>query len=203
MQGDKMRLRIYLYALIALLLLPLSLDAYGQAVESGYERQLPFAVGGGVAGFETGLDPGRLYGPTIWGEYTPNMLPSYLAGLGVEVQYRDVSFDRTALDPTNLSEWTLTGGLIYHWRHFRNFRPYGKFLIGTGSADFYSGTPSYTHDTFTPYSEGIGFDYRVWHHVSMRADYEYQSWPRFLGFTRHPQGFTLGAMYSFSTPHFH
>lgn len=56
----------------------------------------------------------------------------------------------------------------------------------------------YHSDTRTVTYYGGGFEYRVWHKVWFRADYERQMWPHLLGRgTLSPQGVTLGASYHF------
>ena len=57
--------------------------------------------------------------------------------LGVEVEGRDLNFDRTGGDP-KLRMDTFEGGLIYTTHFYRRFHPYAKFLFGDGSIDFTS-----------------------------------------------------------------
>ena len=90
---------------------------------------------------------------------------------------------------------------MYEWHHFRNFRPFGKFLIGFGGISFGQnlnppGFKPYTHDTRTVYAPGGGFEYRVHGNLWARAEYEYERWPALSGRNEFsPQGFTIGAMY--------
>jgi hypothetical protein len=65
--------------------------------------------------------------------------------------------------------------------------PYGKFLVGIGSANFLNG-----HSTTIAY--GGGLDYRLSKHFVLRAfDFEYQSW--FLTPTLYPYGGSVGIGY--------
>jgi opacity protein-like surface antigen len=152
-----------------------------------------------------------MYGGAFWIDYYPGM-PSILHGLGVEVEARDISFDRHEVPTQQYPNWsgqantredTAGGGAIYTWRHFRNFHPYGKFLISYGSVDFITGlthaTSTYTHDTRTVMAPGLGIEYRIFRPLWARADYEYQDWlGKLLGTTLNPQGFTVGVAYDFS-----
>jgi hypothetical protein len=89
------------------------------------------------------------------------------------------------------------GGAIYAWNHYRNFRPYGKFLAGIGSIDF-PPVGTYSHDTFLVTSFGGGAEYRIWRHVWVRGDYEYQAWHHTFGpHDLNPNGVTIGASYDF------
>jgi len=79
-------------------------------------------------------------------------------------------------------------------------------LIDLGSVDFNIGPPlpgykPYTHDTRTVEAPGGGLEFRVFHGILLRADYEYQMWPDFLSKTLDPQGFTVGVQYDFRALH--
>ena len=175
--------------------------ALAQAVQSAEERHLPFSVGVGVSDFDTYWAVGnRMLGGTFWADWNPGMLPAKLGGLGLEIEARDISLGRSSDQPSNLREDTASGNLVYRWRRYRNFHPYGKAGLGMGSIDFQFDIPGYSHDTRTVYSLGGGLEYRAYRNVWVRADYEYQSWGTLLGTTFHPQGVTLGAMYSFRGP---
>jgi hypothetical protein len=56
----------------------------------------------------------------------------------LEVEARDISLDRGD-KPSNYREDTAGGGPMYTWRHYRNFRPYGKYLIGVAPSAETSG----------------------------------------------------------------
>jgi opacity protein-like surface antigen len=125
-----------------------------------------------------------------------------MRGIGIEVQGRDLNFARTG-DVPKLRQDTAEGGAIYRWNHYRNFHPYGKFLMGFGSIDFNNKVdPYYTHETRTVIASGGGAEYRVWRNVWVRGDYEYQFWTHFYhDHAMNPDGFTIGAVYDFKHMH--
>lgn len=182
--------------------------SFAQVVPSASENRLPLAVGAGLSSFNPDWAHGRMLGGTLWADYTPNWVPQRLHGIGLEVEARDLNYHRSPSQPANLREDIASGGVIYSWRHFHNFRPYGKFLMGFGNTDYEGKTLVRGHDSRTITSLGGGAEFRVFRHVWVRADYEYQSWPDFFKHTAapsgrlNPQGFTLGAMYNFNRPHF-
>jgi hypothetical protein len=129
-------------------------------------------------------------------------------GIGLEAEGRDLNYGRSSASP-NLREDTIEGGVIYAWPHFRNLRPYGKFLAGYGNRDAEGYNQLRYHDSRTILAAGGGLDYRVYRNVWVRADYEYQHWPdmHFKDLNNvvtpigpmHPNGFTLGALYRFGS----
>jgi hypothetical protein len=133
----------------------------------------------------------------------------------VEVEARDLNYGRSATQPANLREDVVQGGLIYVWPHFLNFRPYGKFSEGYGNTDYESAIAGRHHDSRTIFSGGGGVEYRVHRQFWARVDYEYQSWPNFFKHPAtpttpalpsgrlNPQGFTVGAVYQLTRPHYH
>jgi opacity protein-like surface antigen len=139
-------------------------------------------------------------GSTLWIDYQPNRTPYFLRGFGLEVEARDISWNRGD-KPNNFRQDTASGGVIYTWQHYRKFHPYGKFMAGLASEDFrVSGFPNYTHDTRTFIAPGLGAEYRVLGHLWVRADYQYQFWQVLLTGRPDPQGFTFGVMYDFRHP---
>lgn len=173
-----------------------------------------------------------IYGATLWIDWHFTHLPRYLSGLGFEAIARDASKwgpielskgypdyncqggtlpQDCQPNPSGQREDTAEGGAIYTWRRYAKLHPYGKFLIGFGSMDFPAGDAynkngsPYTHDTRTVYAPGGGLEYRISRTVDIRADYEYQFWPYFLGNPHplNPQGYSVGATYSFMPYHRH
>jgi opacity protein-like surface antigen len=194
---------------LALLFVCAVCPARAQTVEAANEAGLPLAIGGGFSGYNPDFGHGHLLGIALWADYTPSKVPQVLSGIGIEAEVRDLNYGRSSNEPGNLREDVGGGGVIYSWRHFRNFRPYGKFLIGFGNTDFESVAKHRVNQTRTVTCLGGGVEFRAFRNLWARADYEYQSWPDFF-FTRvgvpkgklNPQGFTVGAMYHFSRPHF-
>jgi len=173
--------------------------AFSQVVPAAHQGQLPFAIGAGASNFDVDWGKNRMEGFTLWGQWRPR--PSgALSGLGIDAEVRDIDYGRSSNTiPSNFKQVTFAGGPMYTVRALHNFQPYGKYLFGFGSIDFHVADPYYTHDTRNVYAPGFGFQYRLIHHLWVRADYEYQFWPHFLGNnkTLDPQGFTLGFSYDF------
>jgi len=184
---------------LTVLALIAGMTACCQVAPHASRKSLPLAIGVGYSNYRTGLS-GRLSGPVLWADWNFYGRPSALHGFGIEVEARDLNYDRTGSIP-NLRMDSATAGLIYRWRRFARFSPYGKFLVGIGSIDFVSGNPTYKHDTRTVYSPGAGFEYSVFPQVWFVANYEYQVWPDLFLKSPNPQGFTIGAAFDFRRSH--
>lgn len=158
---------------------------------------VPIVIGTGFSDFSIDWGPGqRMEGVSVWADWFPNRMPADLNGLGVEAEGRDIDIGRPA-GITRMRQDTGLAGPIYGWNRYRSFRPYVKFLAGIGSIDFPpSGT--YSHDTFSVFSPGGGVEYRVWEHIWIRGDYDYQFWHHTFGNNDlTPTGFTVGVSYDF------
>ena len=221
----------YLGSVLAALLVCATCSAPAQsaAAATGVRVHTGFSAGVGLSGFNPDNGPGysvynpsyghgHLLGGTLWIDYTLPHVPSILRGIGLEVEARDLNYGRSATQPANLRQDIASGGVIYSLPRYRNFRPYGKFMMGFGNADEEAiinsnGLPLAVrwNDSRNFTSGGGGFDYRVYRNVWMRVDYEYQSWPDFYKHAGgnppagllNPQGFTVGAIYHFSPRHTH
>ena len=168
----------------------------------------PLAVGFGLSGYNTeAYRPGHILGETLWVDYYPDRVPSLLRGIGIEAEFRDLSFARS--NPANraLRSDTGEGGLIYSYPRFRDIRPYGKAMLGFGNLDqTLTGSPRH-HDTRNLEILGGGVDVRVFHSIWLRGDYEYQWWPdmKFAYVNKvykpiaaiHAQGISAGVVYHF------
>ncbi len=205
-----MRLKIYRGSTLAFILLCATCPVLAQTVPTASETRLPLAIGAGFSGYKPDLGQGHLLGGTLWIDYTPNRVPSFLRGIGLEVEARDLNYGRSSTLSPNLRQDTAELGVIYAWPHFRNFRPYGKFLMGYGNTDYEVQNGRRYHDSRTITCFGGGVEYRISRHVWLRGDYEYQSWPNFFKHPKNippagklnPEGFTVGALYHFGSPHF-
>lgn len=201
-----MGVKTYRGLTLAALFVCATVSVLAQTVPAATNKNIPFAVGAGVSGYNTDLGTGDLLGGTLWIDYTLPHMPHLLNGLGLEVEGRDLNYGRSPSTWTNLRMDVASGGVIYTLPRYRNFRPYGKYLMGFGNIDY--GAPAYSeHATRTVTSMGGGVDYRVFRNIWARADYEFQSWPDFwkINGTHHgasltPEGFTVGAMYHFGRP---
>ncbi|HTW78571.1 MAG TPA: outer membrane beta-barrel protein [Terracidiphilus sp.] len=177
--------------------------SFAQSVPSAYGPNLPFTVGGGMSDLDVDWGKSRMLGYTGWVDWRPG-LRSYLDGLGIEAEGHNTAYDATN-GLTNFSQLTFSAGPSYEWRRYRNFRPYGKWLFGFGRLDYtldVNGVNTGYSTTNLVYSPGIGFEYRAFHRLWLRAEYEYQMWPGLLGKTLDPQGFTAGVSYDFRTIRF-
>jgi opacity protein-like surface antigen len=154
------------------------------------------AVGAGVSDYKMDFGPGHEWGGTLWFDANLSHAPSFLDGLGIEIEARDLSLHRGPFLPNDFRTDTLGGGLKYSWRHFHNFRPYVKFLGSYGSLDIYKNG---YHFTWVEWAPGGGIEYRAFGNLWLRADYEYQDWNNIFqnGYDLDPQGFTVGAQYEF------
>ena len=195
-----MRMKLTPRLISAILFVVAVLPVYSQVSPAANRGGVPIVVGVGMSDFSLDWGPSRrMEGISAWVDFFPNRLPRVIQGLGIEAEGHAIDFGR----PSALSKMRQdTGevGAIYAWNRYRNFRPYGKFLFGIGSIDFPppAAFPTYSHDTFLVSSPGGGAEYRVWQHVWVRGDYEYQFWHHAFGPTDlNPNGFTIGASYDF------
>jgi hypothetical protein len=197
-----MRLKPFLGTTLAALFACAALRVLAQTVPAATENNPQLAIGGGLSSINPDWGHGRMLGVAVWVDYTPTHMPAILHGLGLEAEARDLTFGRASTVPSHMREQTIGGGLIYTWRHYRNFHPYGKFLESFGGVTWNVAPVPYRHDTRTVTSAGGGFEVHAYRQIWLRADYEYQFWPDFLGKTLDPAGFTLGATYQFGRPRF-
>jgi opacity protein-like surface antigen len=202
-----MGLKPYLGPTLATLFVCTTFSVHAQTVPAATQGKFPLSVGAGISGYNPNYGHGQLLGGTLWIDYTLPHMPHLLNGIGLEAEARDLNYFRSSTQPANLRQDVASGGVIYSWPRYRSFRPYGKFLMGFGNIDY--GAPAFPyHETRTVTSMGGGVEYRLFRSVWARADYEYQIWPDFFKNTTppgqlNPQGFTVGAMYHFSHPHYH
>ncbi len=178
--------------------------AFSQIAPSATSSGIPLTVGFGYSNYYTDWSAYES-GLTLWVDVSlTNVVPSRMHGLGIELEARDLNFDRTG-DVPALKEYTGAGGPVYYWRHYRNVEPYGKFLLGIAGINF-NNKPgdNYTHDTRTVYEGGGGAQYRVFRNVWVRGEYDYQFWPDFIHHhTFNPRGLSVGVNYDLSRIHSH
>lgn len=183
--------------MLGVVLLLASQHSFGQVSPSGFERTVPLKVGVGYSNFDSDWN-GRISGPSVWMDWHVNRTPSYLNGLAVEIEARDLHFGSPV---SRLRYDTVAGGAIYSFRPHRNLRPYGQFLVGLGSVDFPRTPSGYSHDTRTITEPGGGIDWEIAARLRIRAGYEYQFWPDlFHGHALNPSGLTIGTSYDFGAP---
>jgi len=175
-----------------------ALPVFAQTGPAAIQGGVPIVIGAGVSIFSPDWGPGRrMVGVSAWVDFFPRGLPRKLDGLGIEAEGHAIDHGVTSNVPSQLREDTGEFGGIYAWNRYRNFRPYGKFLAGVGSIDF-PPYGTYSHNTFLVMSPGGGVEYRLWQHVWIRGDYEYQYWHQPFGPNDlNPNGFTVGTSYDF------
>jgi hypothetical protein len=203
-----MRLKNPLPLAVVLLFVCAAFSAFAQAPPAARSSASysPLAVGAGFNAFNTGWQDGYMLGGALWIDYTPDILPASLKGLGLEIEARDISMKTDSKGQRSLREDIASGGVIYSLPRFNNIHPYGKLLIGLGSEDYPMMGYAHLHQDITVSSFGGGADYRLMKKVWLRGDFEYQFWPGFFQYapalhkpagTLSPFGYTVGVMYHF------
>jgi hypothetical protein len=179
-----------------------SIPSFSQNKPHAYAGGIQLEAGGGVSDYSIDSGPGlSMEGVNLWGDADFKTLPSVFSGLGLQFEGRDIRWG----EPSGVSIHrmdTVTGGAIYTWKRHRAIHPYAKYLIGKGSIDFAPepATPNYKHDTRTVYAPGFGGEFHAFRNTWVRADYEYQFWPKLFGFNSlNPNGITLGVTYKFGS----
>jgi hypothetical protein len=197
---------MHLKALISTLILAASLPLFSQVVPAATEDGLQqWTIGTGFSVFSPDYGGhSRLAGGTLWINDSINKMPSFLHGISIAIEARDLSLSRSSTNPVIRVD-TAGGGAIYKWSRYRNFRPYAEFTVGMGNIDYLTVGAAKFHQTRTVTSMGGGCDIRAFRSVWVRADYEYEYWPNFwitkvgspYGAPLNPQGVTLGVIYHF------
>ena len=192
-----MRLKLPLNLVPAALFVASVFPVYSQVTPAARQGSVQVVVGAGFSDFLLDWGPGkRMEGISAWVDWYPNRMPTVLNGLGFEAAGHDINYGLPA-GFSRMRQDTAEVGPMYAWNHYRNFRPYVKYMRGIGSIDFPS-TTIYTHDTFLVLSPGAGVEYHAWGHIWIRGDYEYQYWHHTFGsHDLNPNGFTIGASYDF------
>src|ERR1039458_386938 len=131
-----MRLNLPLKLIPAALFVAAVLPVYSQVTPAARQGSVPIVVGAGFSDFSLDWGPGkRMEGISAWVDWYPNRLPAVLHGLGIEVAGHDINY---GLPPgfSRMRQDTGEGGAIYAWNHFRNFRPYVKYLAASAASTF-------------------------------------------------------------------
>jgi opacity protein-like surface antigen len=188
---------LILAALLLCAELPLMAQTAPAAVSGGNQH---LEAGAGLSDFDVDWGHGRMLGGTLWVDWSYNQVPSFLRGVGIEAEWRDISLNRSSTQPPNYRLDTIGGGVIYTLRRYGNFEPYGKFLLDYGGIDWNNPEPEFDHETRTVFAPGLGLKYLIHGNILVRVDYEYQFWPNIAPMSSgthilDPQGFTIGVMY--------
>ncbi len=205
-----MRFKLLVPPILTVSLIFAALPAFSQTVAPYQSKaSLPFAFGGGPSAYNPDWGHGIMYGGSVWADWYPRQLPRSLDGLGIELEARDIRYNRhpepnqpARSGQANTTEDTVGGGFTYSWRYFRNFHPYVKGIFSIGSVDFITNSPTYSHDTRFVMAPGGGVEYRIYRPIWARVDYEYQIWGKLFGNgdVLTPEGLTVGVSYDFSHP---
>jgi opacity protein-like surface antigen len=179
--------------------------AFGQAAPQAQLGGIPLTLGAGYSYFDSDWyrAPGHggsnnIMGYTLWGEWTFYKAPGALAGIAIEIEGRDLNFGRSSGADPRLRQVVGSGGVLYKWRHFRIFQPYGKVLGGYGGMNMTTTVPGFVHDTRTVVTVGAGADFVFHDNFIVRADFENQNWPQWQSFhSLTPRGLTVGIAYDF------
>ena len=189
--------------LLGVLVFCSAVSAFGQTIPQGSFGGVPVTLGVGYSYFSSDWNSsplgkgGWIGGPMVWGNFTFYRAPSVLAGIGIEVQGRNLNYGRTGSDPV-LRQTTGLGGVIYKWRRFPHVQPYGKILGGFGGIWFTTTDPYYHHDTRTVVAQALGVDFILGTNVIIRADFENQNWSDLMGYhSLTPRGVTFSVAYDF------
>lgn len=182
-----------------------SLPLFPQVAPAATLSTLPqWSFGAGFSTFNLDLGRGQLLGSAAWIDYTLNGMPPRLRGLCIELEARDLRWDRP-LTERALRVDGAGGGVIYKYAGFSNIHPYAKYTEELTNVDYL--VPRRRHQranqSRTDTSIGGGIEFKAFRSVWVRAEYEYQYLPNFfitrknspVGAPLHPQGFTVGATY--------
>lgn len=171
--------------LTSFLLAAATVSVHAQVAPSATGRRLQLYAGGEVSAFQ----------PDYAGQGLAQLSPQKLIGIGayidadftrwiqIEAEGRWLHWNKYA----NIDENTYMIGPRVPVGTFKNFTPYGKFLIGWGSANFLTGRSM-------AFAYGGGVDYQLSRKFSIRCfDFEYQQWR--VTPTLHPYGGSIGLSY--------
>jgi len=150
----------------------LSAGALGSLAQPDYEGT-----------FEAATSPNRIYGP---GAYVDVHFSRWVQIEG-EARWLRLNQFKPIYLPEGNGETTYLIGPRIPIGTFHRVTPYGKFLVGLGSASFING------NTFV-LAYGGGVDVRLSHRFTLRAvDFEYQQWR--VTPTLYPYGGSVGISY--------
>ncbi|MGA2754532.1 MAG: outer membrane beta-barrel protein [Terracidiphilus sp.] len=150
-------------------------SAHGQVVPAATSHNLSISAGALGSMFQPDYDglgiaytsPNRLYGPGAFVDV------HFSRWLQVEAEGHWLRYNQYywGIPPTGNGENTYLIGPRIPIVTFHRITPYGKFLVGMGSANFLMQGDAFVLDY------GGGVDYRLTRRFTLRAiDFEYQQW---------------------------
>jgi hypothetical protein len=155
--------------------------ASGQTRESADAGHTFLWVGGGVSGYYLQYGAQKSLGITGY------LDADSVRCLGMESEARFLDFHLAH----DIHAETYLAGPRYHF-NMNRFQPYIKGLGGIGDFNF---SYNYAHGRYIVIAPGGGFDYRVSPRLSVRADFEYQYWPKFTFGAMSSPGASVGFRY--------
>lgn len=187
---------IFAAGIPAFFILILSVRVGAQVAPSAKVNGIPLAISVGMSDFDLDYGPGRrMQGPVI------RAGAEVFHGLGIDLSARALFMD-TPSQLTRMQQNTFLGGVFYDTPSIWHIHPFVRFGAGIGNIEFPSRDPKYTRDDFLVWAPSGGIEYPITPKVSVRAEYEYQSWQDYLGKnTLNPQGGTVGVTYYVSGRH--
>lgn len=162
------------------------------AVQQSHAQATPTASRAGLAQIGVG-----------WGFSKPDYAQRNIQGLTI---YGSFDFTRhwgvagdihrhSMVTPTDIGEDSYQIGPRYVF-HYNRLTPYIKAQAGLGRFKYQFDYAPHVAFTYGMYALGGGVDYRVSHHLNVRAvDFEYQRWPGFGNDGLSPLVVTFGASY--------
>jgi len=176
-----------------------SLLCVAGAVTAG-AQVLPSATKGGVSITVGGM--GSAFQPDYAGNGIRQVAPNRLYGVGA---YVDVKFTRwiqleaegrwlrfNQFESINQDNYLVGERLPIHHFKYLGATPYVKALGGFSRMNFENGV---AWGRFTDFAFGGGVDFRVTKKISVRGDFESQTWPSWLNSSLYPYGASVGVGY--------
>jgi opacity protein-like surface antigen len=152
-----------------------SAGVLAQVVPSGYFGQHQLTTGGFYSYFDADYASNHMTGVGTYVDWTPPMFMH----IGVEGEARWLMLSGA----NNFREYNYLAGPRYAFQMGRRMRPYAKVLAGAGEIDF----PYHlAHGGYLAIAPGGGVDYALGGRWRVRADYEYQIWPKAVGIPNIP-----------------
>jgi hypothetical protein len=192
-----MRLKAILAAgFPAFLFLILTVKVDAQVAPSAKVSGIPLEISVGMSDYNLDYGPGRrMQGPVIRAGV------EIFHGFGIDLSARAL-FMNTPSQLTRMQQDTFLAGVFYDTPSFWHIHPFVRFGGGIGNIEFPSPNPKYTRDDFTVYAPSGGIEVPVTRKLSIRGEYEYQTWEDYLGKNSlNPQGGTVGVTYFVSGRH--
>lgn len=181
-----------LVALFSILSAAGAVSARAQVVPSATRGQISITVGGMASMFQ----------PDYAGNGVREVAPNRLYGVGT---YVDVRFTRwiqleaegrwlrfNQFENIYQDNYLIGERLPIHRYKFMNATPYVKALGGFSQMNFENNV---AWGRFTDFAFGGGVDFQVTKKISVRGDFESQTWPSWLSSSLYPYGGSVGVGY--------